>query len=265
MTRLSDTFTRLRAQGETGFFPFLTAGYPSLEFTKRMMLSLSNGLADGFELGIPYSDPLADGPTIQHSSEWALEHGTNTTNTLEMLEAISDRACPSVLMTYYNVVFKYGLNKFAKIAVKAGAAGVIIPDLSIEEAGPWMESAHDAGLATIFMVAPTTDDARIVKIANACTGFVYCVSLTGVTGARTALPESLPRLLERIRAATDVPIVVGFGVSTGKQAESLRGLADGVIVGSAVVNAIKDGVDDDAREANVLKLAEEIMTGLGRI
>lgn len=261
---LDEVLAGLRAKGQTGFFPFLTAGFTSLDLTKRIITRLSDGLADGFEIGIPYSDPLADGPTIQYASEWALDQGVKADRVFAAVGQVSTVSKPIIFMTYFNVIHKIGLESFAAQAAQAGASGVIVPDLSIEESDAWCQAASARGLSTIFMVAPTSTDRRIEMIAKRSTGFIYCVSIKGVTGARTELPVELPTLIEKIRSYTDIPVVVGFGVSNGEQAKSLKGLADGVIVGSALINAIKSGADDDERINNAINLAQEIMTGLGR-
>lgn len=265
MTCLDEKLVELKERGETGFFPFLTTGFTSIELTKRLLRELSNGLADGFELGIPYSDPMADGPSIQYASEWALKEGVKTGTVMDIVKEVAPVSNPIILMTYYNVVLRAGPEQFAVNAVQAGASGVIIPDLAIEEAGSWIGIAAAQGLNAILMVAPTSTDERIRSIAELSTGFIYCVSLRGVTGARTELPPEVPQLIAKIKKHTDKPVVVGFGVSSGEHAKALRGIADGVIVGSAMVNAIKAGATDDERESNVKAMATEIMTGLGRI
>ena len=212
--RLQNTFARLQEAHEGALVTFITAGDPSVDGTSELVATLANAGADIMELGIPYSDPLADGPTVQASSQRALERGVTPETVLQMVRDIRQKTqVPLVLMTSYNLVLKYGLERFARVFAEAGADGSILTDLPPEEAGPWKAAAEAHGLATIFLVAPTSTPERIALIAGSATGFVYCVSRTGVTGARTELPPELQEIIARVRQATDKPVCVGFGLS----------------------------------------------------
>lgn len=192
------------------------------------------------EIGIPYSDPLADGPTIQRASESALANGVNTDQVFSMIANVTaEEDVSPVLMVYYNLIYRYGIKRFAEAAQKAGVQGLIIPDLAVEESEDWRATASDYGIDTIFLAAPTSSDERLAKIGSAGTGFTYAVSLTGVTGARTALPESLKEFVVRVKSHTKLPVAVGFGISSADQAAGVAKIADGVIVGSAIVDLIE--------------------------
>ncbi len=212
--RLDQTFARLKDAHEGALVTFITAGDPTVEGTPSLVATLAEAGADIVELGIPYSDPLADGPTVQASSQRALDRGLTPNTVLQMVRDIREKTdVPIVLMTSYNLALQYGLERFAQVFTEAGADGAILTDLPPEEAGPWKAAADAHGMATIFLVAPTSTPERIALIARSTTGFVYCVSRTGVTGARTELPLELQELLTRIRQATDKPVCVGFGIS----------------------------------------------------
>ena len=235
--RIDQTFARLRAAQEGALVTFITAGDPSVADTPALVASLAEAGADIVELGIPYSDPLADGPSIQASSQRSLDKGVTPDSVLQMVRDIRTRTeVPLVLMTSYNLALKYGLDRFARSFTEAGADGAILTDLPPEEAGPWKAAADAQGMATIFLVAPTSTPERIALIAKNTTGFVYCVSRTGVTGARTELPSELKALLARIREATDKPLCVGFGVSTPAHVAQVIASADGAVIGSALVD-----------------------------
>ena len=235
--RLDQTFARLKAAREGALVTFITAGDPSLSGTPALAAALAQAGADIVELGIPYSDPLADGPTVQASSQRALEKGVTPDTVREMVRDIRALTeVPLVLMTSYNLVLKYGLERFVRVFSEAGADGAILTDLPPEEAGPWKTAADAHGMATIFLVAPTSTPERIARIAESTTGFVYCVSRTGVTGTRTELPPELKALLGRIRSATPKPICVGFGVSQPGHVRQIIENADGAVIGSALVD-----------------------------
>jgi tryptophan synthase alpha chain len=235
MTRIADTFKRLRETGEKAFIPFLTAGDPTIEITEELIVALDRKGADIIEIGIPYSDPLADGPTIQEGSLRALQNGTRMPDVFELVRRVRPKVKASlVLFTYANPVFQWGVEKFFQTAKEAGANGVIIPDLPLEES----EEARVAGLATgvdfIPLVAPTSQD-RISKIAAQAQGFVYCVAALGVTGVRETLSEGLAEFVASVKQHTDLPVAVGFGVGKPEQAASISQFADGVVAGSALV------------------------------
>jgi tryptophan synthase alpha chain len=249
-TRLENA---LRANGDLKLVAYMMAGHPtrkrSIEVGKKLATS---GIA-ALEIGIPYSDPLADGPVIQHAGQVALEHGMTVSGALEVAEAVAAEGVPVVLMTYINPVLAYDPRKFAAEAAQAGAAGVIVPDLPIEEAEPVAGWLRSASLDTIFMVAPTTPPDRIGTIASHSSGFVYCVTVTGITGVRKELPEGMPELLSEVRKHTRLPVAAGFGISRPEHMKTLRGTADAAVVGSAIVAEIDRGGDAVSLVKELLK------------
>lgn len=255
LNRIDTTFAGLREQGRAAFIAYMMAGYPGNVAPAVVIKMLADAGADIIEVGIPFSDPLADGATIQKASEIALSGGLTTDKVFAAVrEARQTTTVPIVAMTYYNVVLRYGLDRFAAAANDAGVDGAIIPDLPPEEAGEWRKAAKSHGLSTIFLVAPTSSAERIRRVSNACTGFVYCVSLAGVTGSRTKLASGLPAFIETVKRTTDKPVAVGFGVSTAGQAAELSRLADGVIVGSALIDRMAAGGSEGiAKTANFVK------------
>ncbi|MCA9405342.1 MAG: tryptophan synthase subunit alpha [Candidatus Omnitrophica bacterium] len=229
----------MKADKRKAFISFITAGDPSLKATEDLVLEFEKSGVDIIELGVPFSDPMADGPTIQASSQRALKHHVSLQNILDLVKRLRKKTdIPIALMTYYNPVFHYGEEKFVRQAVQSGVDGVIIPDLPPEEAQSLIKFARQYDLATIFFLAPTTRPHRIKKIVQASTGFIYYVSLTGVTGARTSIPADVTQKIKAAAQVTEKPICVGFGVSTVQQVKAMAKIADGVIVGSAIVNAI---------------------------
>ncbi len=244
MNPVSEAFERARKEGRRAAIPFLTAGYPDPEGFLDHATRLA-GLADLFEVGLPFSDPLGDGPVIQRASERALAQGVRTRTTLDLLARLAERSrVPLLLMTYLNPVLAWGPERFFRDAREAGAAGVILPDLPPDEDPGIAALAQEAGLATVFLLAPTSTDARIATVAGYTTGFVYAVSVTGVTGARDRLPPELGELIARIKRRTALPVAVGFGVSGRATARQVAEAgADGVVVGSALIRAIEAGAD----------------------
>ena len=241
MSRLDTTFARLRAQGERALVVYFTAGDPSLEATGRLVVDAERRGADVFELGVPFSDPLADGPVIQRAGQRALAGGTSLLRVLELVKTLrTDVRAPIVLLTYYNPVLAFGLPAFTETAAKVGVDGVIVVDLPHEEAAPLATLAEPAGLDLVHMVAPTSTRERLRTIARASRGFVYLVSLTGVTGERTALADGLVPQVRALRAVTTKPICVGFGISRPDQVAEVGRLADGVAVGSAIVRVVEE-------------------------
>jgi tryptophan synthase alpha chain len=239
-TRISKRFAELCASGELGVIAYITAGDPSLDATLRFVLALAEAGADVIELGVPFSDPLADGPTIQRASERALKSGTTLSSVIELVRRIRPSSqVPLMLFTYYNPVLQMGLEKFARAASEAGVDGVLVTDLTPEESPDYRRILASRHLDTIFLGAPTSTDDRLAKIAAASSGFLYLISRTGVTGAKDALPDDLPALLRRARAVTQLPIGVGFGISLPGHVSVLGGLADAAVVGSALVSEIE--------------------------
>jgi tryptophan synthase alpha chain len=244
MSTIAQVFKKLKKSGKKALIPYIMAGSPSLDSTKRFIKELEEAGADIIELGIPFSDPLADGPAIQRASEDALQQGVTLKKVLQIVKEIRKGSeIPLVLMTYYNPVFKYGIDEFARDAAGAGASGVIIPDLIPEEAGDFIESARRYRIDTIFLLAPTSTDDRIKKVVKASSGFIYYVSITGITGSQLHIDSAMKDTLSSIKAITDKPIAVGFGISTPQEAAAVSKLAEGVIVGSAIVRLVQKGKD----------------------
>jgi tryptophan synthase alpha chain len=235
--------TALRAHGDLKLVAYMMAGHPnrkrSLEIGKKLATS---GIA-ALEIGIPFSDPLADGPVIQHAGQVALEHGMTVGAALELAAGIAAEGTPVVLMTYINPILSHDPRRFAAEAAQAGVAGIIVPDLPVEESEPVAGWLRSASLDTVFMVAPTTSRERMTTICEHSSGFVYCVTVTGITGARSELPQGMTELLSEVRKHTDLPIAAGFGISRPDHMKSLRGSADAAVVGSAIVAEIDKGSD----------------------
>jgi len=237
-TRISKRFAELRASGELGIVAYITAGDPTIDATLKFVLALAEAGADVIELGVPFSDPLADGPTIQRASERALKAGTTLAGVLELVRRIRQSGSPFsevplVLFSYYNPILQMGLEKFASAAASAGADGALATDLTPEESEEYRRILATHRLDTIFLGAPTSTDERLAKIAACSSGFLYLISRTGVTGAKDALPDDLPALLRRARGVTHLPVAVGFGISLPGHVSVLGGLADAAVVGSA--------------------------------
>lgn len=248
MNRIEKTFKRLKGQGKKAFIPYIMAGDPSLENTKETVSLLERCGADIIELGVPFTDPLADGPTIQKAAERGLLAGVTLRKVLGLVKELRQNTeIPIVLMTYYNPVFKYGEAGFVKDAVASGVDGVIIPDLPPDEAEGLIKLSKKEGLSTIFLLAPTSTADRIKKVVKASTGFIYYVSITGITGSKILLDSSIKDSIDNIRKATDKPVAVGFGVSAPEEARTVAGFADGVIVGSAIVKKLNESPGDTER------------------
>jgi len=243
----------LRADGDLKLVAYMMAGYPtakrSIDVGKRLA---GSGIA-ALEIGIPHSDPLADGPVIQKAGQVALEHGMTVSGALEVARAVAAEGVPVVLMTYINPVLSYDPRKFSAEAAQAGVAGVIVPDLPIEEAEPVTGWFRSAALDTVFMVAPTTPPDRISAIASHSSGFVYCLTVTGITGARKELPPGMPELLKQVKSRTSLPVAAGFGISRQEHMKALKGNADAAVVGSAIVDEIERGGDGVALVRELLK------------
>ena len=262
MSRISATFERLRQQKKKALIPFLTAGYPDLSTTRRLIFQCEQCGADLLELGVPFSDPMADGPIIQHASESALAQGTSLERILGMVKTIRRKSSiPIILMGYYNPFFKFGLKSFTRAAQAAGVDGLLVVDLPPEEAGEMKTHTDRAGLDLIFLLAPTSGPERIDSIVKHATGFIYYVSLTGVTGVRSKLDRSIRNQLETIRKKSPLPIGVGFGISTPEHAKTVARWADAVVVGSALIKIISgstskaEAVQNAGRFIRTLKAA----------
>jgi tryptophan synthase alpha chain len=268
-TRISQRFAELRASGELGIVAYITAGDPSLDATYKFVLALAEAGADVIELGVPFSDPLADGPTIQRASERALKAGTTLAGVLDLVRRIRESSqVPLILFGYYNPFFQMGVEKFAAAASAAGADGVLVTDLTPEESVDYRRILRAHHLDTVFLGAPTSTDERLATIAAATSGFLYLISRTGVTGAKDSLPDELPALLRRTRAITNLPIAVGFGISLPGHVSVLGGLADAAVIGSALVSEIENAKTVDAAAAalaaRIRSLKEAARHGLSR-
>ena len=248
MSRIAEKFNTLGAVGEKALIAFITAGDPDLSVTEECILEMERGGADIIELGVPFSDPMADGPTIQKSSERALAAGTTLPKILDMVKSVRRHSeIPIVLMGYFNPVFLYGTVKFAADAAAAGIDGVLLVDLPPEEAGDFKNAAFSAGIDLISLLTPTSDEERIKKVAGLGSGFVYYVSVTGVTGVRQSVADSLFEKVEQIRKRVPLPVAVGFGISDPTQAGRVARVADGVVVGSAIVKLFEKFQGKDLR------------------
>ncbi len=253
--RIARRFAELARRGELGLVAYLTAGDPTLEATEKIVLAAAEAGADVIELGVPFSDPLADGPTIQRASERALKSGTTLAGILALVGRLRQKTdVPLILFSYYNPILQMGLEKFAASAAAAGADGVLATDLTPEEAGEYRSVLRAHGLDTIFLAAPTSTEKRLERIAAATSGFLYLISRTGVTGTRDALPEELPALVRRARKATRLPIAVGFGISLPTHVSVLGGIADAAVVGSAIVAEIEKAATSEAAAESVANL-----------
>jgi tryptophan synthase alpha chain len=251
-TRIARRFAELRRAGQMGLVAFITAGDPSLAATEPIVLALAEAGADVIELGVPFSDPVADGPAIQRASERALRAGTTLAGVLDAVQSIRRKSDVAlVLFSYYNPVLQMGLERFAERAAAAGVDGVLITDLTPEEAGEYRRIVTARGLDTIFLAAPTSPDERLARIAECSSGFLYVISRTGVTGTKDSLPEDLPALVRRVRRVTSLPIAVGFGISLPGHVSVLGGLADAAVVGSALVEEIEHAATVEAAQAVV--------------
>src|SRR5438132_11729832 len=245
MSRISEVFAKLKSKRRGGFVPFITAGDPDLSVTEQLLGELAEAGADIIEVGVPFSDPVADGPVIQRASERALERGTNLKNVLECIAAVKCRTdVPIVLFSYYNPLLQFGLEQLATAAPLAGVDAILVTDLIPEEAGTWTPLLAANNLDPIFLVAPTTSENRLKLIAHQARGFIYAVSRTGVTGAPDDINESAESLVHRIRGVTQLPVAVGFGISTSAQVREVWRYADAAVVGSAIVSEIERLVGD---------------------
>jgi tryptophan synthase alpha chain len=246
MSRIAERFARRKAEGRRAFVAFLTAGDPSIERTVECALALDAAGADVLELGVPFSDPLADGPVIQRASERALRRGVTLEHVLEAVREIRKASeLPLLLFSYFNPLLQHGLGRLACEAGETGVDGVLVTDLPPEEAGEWIACARKAGLDTVFLASPTSPEERLSKVAEASRGFVYAVSRTGVTGERQSLSADAKPLVARLRAMTSVPVALGFGLSTPEQVREAAAVADGVVVGSALVRFLEEHPDGD--------------------
>jgi len=264
VSRIEATFARLRQEKRTGFVAFLTVGYPSVDDTLRLVPALVEAGADVIELGVPFSDPLAEGPTIQRSSHHALQQGVTPAVCLDVVARLRAQGVevPLVFMGYYNPLLAYGLEAFCADAARAGADGIIAVDLPPEESQPLHDACRKRGLDLIYLLAPTSTDERIDLVAGRASGFIYCVSLSGVTGARDQLPPHLAGFIARVRSRSPLPLAVGFGISKPKHFRAVARIADAAVIGSAIIDEI-DRSGPSERASNV-KAYAEVVTGRRR-
>lgn len=259
---VTEVFAQARAEGRAALIGYLPAGFPTAEQSVDMIAAMVAGGVDIVEVGLPYSDPLMDGPDIQSAVELALRGSTTTDVVLDVVRQVSDAGTTAVVMTYWNPIERYGVERFAQRLAEAGGHGVITPDLTPEEAGPWISATTAQGLDRIFLVAPSSTDVRIGQVAAVTSGFLYAASTMGVTGARSQVSSAAPELVRRAREFTDLPVAVGLGVSTGAQAAEVAGYADGVIVGSAFVRRILQAETPEEARGQVEALARELAAGV---
>jgi tryptophan synthase alpha chain len=264
MTHIGRLFDCLKRDGRKGLIAYLTAGDPSLERTPALVDALVRGGADLIELGVPFSDPIADGPVIQRAGERALRAGTTLAGVLRAAAEIRRRSeVPLLLFTYLNPVLRYGLDRLAADAAASGIDGCLLTDASVEEAQDYAAAMHRHGLDTVFLAAPTSTPRRLELVARYSTGFVYLVSRTGVTGERETLSDAVAPLVEAVRAATDLPLAVGFGISRPEHVAELGRLVEAVVVGSAIVRLIERHLDSPSLESELEKFTRELKTGFG--
>jgi tryptophan synthase alpha chain len=262
VTAVSAAFEQAAIQNRAALIGYLPAGFPSVDGAIAAAVAMAESGADVIEIGLPYSDPLMDGPVIQEAVHRALTGGIRVADVLRTVQAVAATGVPVLVMTYWNPVDRYGVAAFARDLAAAGGAGLITPDLTPEEAGPWLTAAAEHKLDPIFLVAPSSSQRRIELITAASGGFVYAASLMGVTGARESLDSQAADLVGRVRQATSLPVAVGLGVRDGQQAAQVAGFADGVIVGSAFVQRLLAARDEQAGLAGVRDLAAELAAGV---
>lgn len=263
MNRIERAFETCRSAGRKALVCFVSAGDPDLEATARLVPALAAAGADIIELGVPFSDPMADGPTIQQASQRALAAGTTLAGVLEMVARVRQvTQVPLVLFSYYNVIFQYGVERLARAAAEAGVDGVLLVDVPMEELDEVQPALDRVGIPIIRLVAPTTPPERIAMITQGAGGFIYCITVTGVTGARNALPEDLSTQLERVRALSPVPVVAGFGIASPEMARAVAAYADGVVVGSALVQRLAGPGSVDERIAACAHFVAELARAL---
>ncbi len=264
MTTVAEAFDSSRRQDRAAVIAYLPAGFPDKQTSIRIIQEMIDSGVDLVEVGIPYSDPLMDGPVICEAAEIALRQGITTDDCLDVVEAVSGQGAAVLMMTYWNLVDRYGSRRFAQRLAAAGGAGVITPDLTPEEGRDWIAACDGLGLAHVFLAAPSSTSERLGIVADASSGFVYAASVMGVTGVRQAVGNQAPDLVARLRNVTDQPVAVGIGVSTGAQAHDVAQFADGVIVGSAFVRRVLHASDSDAAVEAVGELARELMASVSR-
>lgn len=257
LAALEAIFEAANSEGRAAFLPYFPIGYPNYDDSLAAIEAMASVGVDGFEIGVPFSDPLADGPTVQAATQIALQNGTTVKKCLAGVKTLREKGVhqPMLMMSYANPLIAYGIDKFVSDAKEAGADGLIVPDLPPEEASMFAEACQRESMALVFFLAPTSNTERIELVAKQATGFIYVVALTGITGARDQLPTDLQAFIGRIRAKTDIPLVLGFGISQPEHVRRLHGLLNGFIVGSALVSAGGESVDAVRQLAKTLREA----------
>jgi tryptophan synthase alpha chain len=266
-SKVTEAFAKASEQERAAVVGYLPAGFPSVSGAIEAARAMADAGADVIELGLPYSDPLIDGPVIAEAVHRALTSGTRVADVLRTVEALASENIPTLVMTYWNPIDRYGVRAFARDLYQAGGSGLITPDLTPEEAGPWLDASDEFGLDRVFLAAPSSTDQRVAMIAGVCRGFIYAASLMGITGTRDAVSGDAPALVKRIRQHTELPVGVGLGISNGAQAAQVASFADGVIVGSAFVRRLleaADAGDPAAGTAAVGNLAAELAQAVHR-
>jgi len=264
-SRVDETFARARAEGRSVLVGYLPAGFPSYDACIEGVRAMVDGGVDLFELGLPYSDPVMDGPTIQAAAQQALAGGLRTRDVLRTVEAVAS-VVPTMVMTYWNPIERYGVDRFARDLAAAGGSGLITPDLVPDEAAEWLTASDAHDLDRVFLLSPSSTDARITMTTESCRGFVYATSVMGVTGTRKQTSSRAPALVRRVKQVTTLPVGVGLGVSNGAQAAEVAAFADGVIVGSAFVRCLLDAGPDTAAGGSALRaLAEDLAGGVRNV
>ena len=264
-TSTSTAFETARAEDRAALIGYLPAGYPSVEGSVAALRTMVEAGCDAIEIGLPYSDPVMDGPTIQAAAQQALDAGTRTHDVLDVVAAVAETGVPTLVMTYWNPVERYGVERWAADLAKAGGAGLITPDITPDYGTEWIAAADAHDLDKVFLVAPSSTDERVAMTATASRGFVYAAAVMGVTGARDATSDLAGPLVRRVRASGDIPVAVGIGVSNGDQAAEVASYADGVIVGSAFVRCLLDHAGDEAAGLEALRaLTADLAEGVRR-
>jgi len=261
-TALEDLFIKVRSEDRAALIAYIPAGFPTQAGCKKVIDAFIAGGVDAIEIGFPYSDPVMDGPTIQAAADRALSQGTGAAEVFDALKYATDKGVPSVVMTYWNPIEKYGVEKFADAIHSNGGSGVITPDLTIEESSRWKTAVESSEINPIYVVAPSTTDSRLDQVTSRCGGFIYAASLMGVTGTRTSVSTGAADLVARIRKSSKTPVAVGLGVSTREQAKGVAAYADGVIVGSAFINKLLDAPNEESGLQAVQELAAELSKGV---
>jgi tryptophan synthase alpha chain len=262
VSAVSGAFAKAAAEDRAVLVGYLPAGFPTVDGAIAAIKAMAESGVDVIEIGLPYTDPLIDGPVIQAAVDQALAAGTRVTDVLHTVETVAATGVPVLVMTYWNPVDHYGVGAFARDLASAGGSGLITPDLTPEEAGPWLDASVRHGLDRVFLVAPSSTPARIELITRVCSGFVYAVSVMGITGARDQVGEAAAGVVSRVRACTSLPVAVGLGVRDGAQAAQVAGFADGVIVGSAFVQRLLDAPDLAAGIQGIRDLAGDLAAGV---